>query len=339
MINEPPWTTAFAFAPYQAMKKSVLNVAVHPLEGRERVTRKFRAPRDAPGAPPRRVPVALRWCLPIGVVTFAALFTGVATGCSGRTFSELSDGSFGRDVEQGPNLGRDAERDAEHVSDPDAAAEDEGAGAVTCSPSRTVLVGDVLNARDLGGIALNETSTISCGGLYRGAPLSLTSEGCAHFSQLGIRTVIDLRIPSERTSSPNAACTEATSTAVLAPLPVPYNVSPADYIADLDTSDSIATIFGSVLSHPEAYPVYFHCTWGRDRTGVVAAIILLVLGASRDAIMQEYLLSQASVGAYPVSLTAVLDEIERRGGVVAYLLASGVSAEAVAQLRAQMTAL
>jgi hypothetical protein len=268
------------------------------------------------------------------------MLVAASTGCSGRTFAELPDSSLGRDVEHDPNLGRDAEQagDPDAASDPDAAA-DPDAGAATCSPSRPILVGDVLNARDLGGIAVNEKSTVACGGLYRGAPLSLTEIGCTHFSQLGIRTVIDLRIPSERTTSPNAPCTDLTSTAVLAPLPVPYNVSPADYIADLDTSDSIATIFGSVLSNPEAYPVYFHCTWGRDRTGVVSAIILLALGATRDAIMQEYLLSQTSVGAYPVSLTAVLDEIERRGGVVAYLLESGVSAEAVAQLRAHMTAL
>jgi Tyrosine phosphatase family len=66
---------------------------------------------------------------------------------------------------------------------------------------------------------------------------------------------------------------------------------------------------------------------------VLAAIILRALGASRANIMKEYLLSLATVGAYPDSLAAVLDTIERRGGIESYLRAAGVSDGALATLR------
>jgi hypothetical protein len=122
---------------------------------------------------------------------------------------------------------------------------------------------------------------------------------------------------------------------VLAPLPVPFQVSPENYVADLNTASSMATIFHT-LGDPSAYPIYMHCTWGRDRTGVVVAAILLALGASPAAIHAEYLLSLDSVGAYPESLQAVIDEVDAQGGVDTYLNELGVTPEEVAVLRAKL---
>lgn len=208
----------------------------------------------------------------------------------------------------------------------------------TCYPDRSVLSGDVVNARDLGGIALASGQTVACGALFRGSPLAqLGDTGCADCAALGIRTVVDLRIESERAAKPNAACVAEFANTVSAPLPVPYYVSAADYIADLDATPSIATLF-AVLGDSSAYPVYFHCTWGRDRTGIVAAVILLALGAARADVMADYLLSQSTVGAYPNSLQAALDEIDGRGGIEAYLGAAGVDSSQVAVLRARAIA-
>jgi hypothetical protein len=66
-------------------------------------------------------------------------------------------------------------------------------------------------------------------------------------------------------------------------------------------------------------------------------VILLALGASRDTILAEYLLSSNEVGAYPRSLEGALDEIERRGGVTAYLTQAGVSEQQLAALRTRAT--
>jgi protein tyrosine phosphatase (PTP) superfamily phosphohydrolase (DUF442 family) len=206
-----------------------------------------------------------------------------------------------------------------------------------CPPGQRILINEVLNARDLGGTSLGDGRSVACDQLYRGAAIaSLSAEGCAEFAGLGIRTVVDLRTPSERSSQPAAACVSQQARIVLAPMPIPYSVSPTDYIADLDATGSVLAAFGA-LGDAAAYPTYFHCTYGRDRSGVLAAVILLALGATRDAVMAEYELSVAGgVGAYPDSLQAVLDEIERRGGVEAYLASVGVSSSELAALRARL---
>jgi protein-tyrosine phosphatase len=199
---------------------------------------------------------------------------------------------------------------------------------------RWILTGHLDNARDLGGTPLGEGAAVAYGALFRGPPLAgLSAEGCDEVAALGIQTVIDFRTADERHVKPETACVFELAQLVEAPLPVPYNVSPADYIADLNATDSIAAVF-RLLADAEAYPIYMHCTWGRDRTGVVAAVILRALGASREDILHEYLHSQPSVGAYPLSLEATLDEIEARGGIASYLDAAGVSAEQLDTVRA-----
>ena len=45
------------------------------------------------------------------------------------------------------------------------------------------------------------------------------------------------------------------------------------------------------------YPVLIHCTSGKDRTGIVVAALLLVLGVPEELIIEEYLLSDGEVRA------------------------------------------
>jgi protein tyrosine phosphatase (PTP) superfamily phosphohydrolase (DUF442 family) len=213
---------------------------------------------------------------------------------------------------------------------------DAGSDDAACHKGRRILVDEILNARDLGGVPLRDAERVGCGALFRGPPLAaLTSAGCAEFAELGIRTVIDLRIDSESSAVPETVCVERQANLIRAPMPVPYDVSAAAYIADLDTTASVAAAFRA-LGDASAYPIYFHCTWGRDRTGVLGAVILLALGATRADILQEYLLSRGTVGAYPASLEAMLDEIERRGGIERYLSSAGITPEQVNALRAQV---
>ncbi len=199
-----------------------------------------------------------------------------------------------------------------------------------CVPNRPVLTQAVTNARDLGGTPLADDKAVACGSLYRGQPLRLTEAGCADAARLGVRTVLDLRMESERLSNPDASCVDAKL--VFAPLPIPYGLSAADYLNVLHETPSIAVAFHT-FGDPEAYPIYFHCTLGRDRTGIVGALLLLTLGASRETVMQEYLLSQPNVGASPASLDAVLDEVEQRGGVENVLRDVGITDGELAVMR------
>jgi protein-tyrosine phosphatase len=234
----------------------------------------------------------------------------------------------------------DAKVDSDDVGF-DSAAGDIGPDAESkmkrCASGRRVLTDEVVNARDIGGTPLENGATVACGLLFRGAMLSsLSQRGCDAFAQLGIRTVIDLRTPTERDSSPEAKCIQEWAKIVRAPLPTPYSVSPQDYLADLYTADSIAKAF-DVLGDPDAYPIYINCVHGRDRTGVVVAVILLALGATPDGVLAEYQLTrEAGLSSYPDSLQAVFDEIERLGGVERYLLQMGVTRDEIDTLRSQV---
>jgi hypothetical protein len=209
-------------------------------------------------------------------------------------------------------------------------------GVTSCSSSSWILVGAVPNARQLGGIPLVGGGVVACDSIYRGSSLaSLPSDRCGQFASMGIKTLIDLRSVDEQTSVPASCVTQHTSL-VSAPLPIPYSVSPADYLAILYTAPSMRTVF-AVLADRTAYPVYYYCLYGKDRTGVLTALILTALGASRQTIQDEYALSdEAGMISAPKSLEAVLDEIDRIGGIDAYFRVVGVPAEQVRALRANL---
>jgi len=228
---------------------------------------------------------------------------------------------------------------------PDSTAPDDG-GAVdgekmACRPGTWVLVDTLVNARDLGGSAVTGAMTngghVACGAIYRSAaPVGLSPQDCSRVAPLGIRTIIDLRTEAERSANPDSTCAVKQGAMVLAPMPIPYDVSPADYVADLNAKDSVAAVF-AVLADESAYPVDIHCVYGRDRTGVMSAIILLALGASADDVMTDYkLTAEAGLAVYPDSLAAVLSAIAQQGGIEAYLTSAGVTSESIARLRARL---
>jgi protein-tyrosine phosphatase len=257
----------------------------------------------------------------------AALLVALSSGCAWSNERECPAGPerscVQGSLQQAPSAVDGSAQDA-------AAERDAGLTA-----ERAILVGEVVNARDLGGTPLPDGAEVRRRVLFRGPPLvGLSPDGCAAVAALGVRTVIDLRTDDARAAAPNDPCVHDQANVIDAPLPIPYDVSPEDYVADLNTTDSIALAF-QALGDAEAYPIYFHCTWGRDRTGVLAAVILSALGADRGAIMDDYLLSRATVGAYPESLSAVLDELEQRGGIDAYLADAGIARAWVDTLRAR----
>lgn len=207
----------------------------------------------------------------------------------------------------------------------------------SCTLGAPVLAPELVNGRDLGGITTAQNGSLQCGQVYRSAaPSRLQESGCAGFKALGIKSVIDLRISSERANVPNSTCVEPQARTLLAPMPIPFNVSASDYLADLHADESVRTLF-STLGDDANYPVLFHCTYGRDRSGVAAALILLTLGVGRDEILADYQRTRnAGISTTPDSLSAALDEVERLGGVEAHLTSIGVTAESIAVLRRRL---
>jgi protein-tyrosine phosphatase len=196
--------------------------------------------------------------------------------------------------------------------------------------TRWVFKEDLRNARDLGGVPLEDGAVSAYGSVFRGPPLALSAAGCSELAELGINTVIDLRSPAERSSTPNADCVRASASVVLAPLSTSWDYD--NYITSSDGRAAVLKTF-QALGDPDAYPVYVHCTLGRDRTGAMAALILAALGATRSDIVNEYNLSRGSVGAYPNILEATLDTLDSLGGGESFLREIGVTQQQLETLR------
>jgi protein-tyrosine phosphatase len=76
--------------------------------------------------------------------------------------------------------------------------------------------------------------------------------------------------------------------------------------------------FFKLLSQPDVYPLLFHCSAGRDRTGVGAAMLLELLGVERQRIVTDFLASNSTFPHAPLKaeqLTPVFESIDDAGGI------------------------
>ena len=98
--------------------------------------------------------------------------------------------------------------------------------------------------------------------------------------------------------------------------------------------------FFSLLAERTVYPLLFHCSAGRDRTGVGAAMILATLGVERDVIIEDFLASNATFPNAPLAagqLRPVFDLIDEKGGVDEFMReVIGISAADLEAIRADL---
>jgi protein-tyrosine phosphatase len=83
--------------------------------------------------------------------------------------------------------------------------------------------------------------------------------------------------------------------------------------------------FFKLLAETDVYPLVFHCSAGRDRTGVGAAMLLELLGASRELIIADFLESNATFPKMPLTerqLEPIFSMIDESGGIENFLLDS-----------------
>lgn len=180
--------------------------------------------------------------------------------------------------------------------------------------SRTVNVPGVQNFRDLGGYPVYaQHKRIRWGMLYRSARIDLSQPATRDkLNHLGIRTVIDLRTPSE---SPLPADTLPGQPRVVH-IPIPVDCL-TDILADIDQQriqpDTIGRIVERINRHivaanapafrqmfdilldKENYPAVIQCSTGKGRTGIASALVLNALGVNDDDIMTDYRLSRFNI--------------------------------------------
>ncbi|WP_243229743.1 tyrosine-protein phosphatase [Microbacterium sp. CIAB417] len=159
------------------------------------------------------------------------------------------------------------------------------------------------NLRDLGGLALVDGGTTPFGRVYRsGRPETMTDAGWQALRDAGVRTVIDLRNAPERQrrdSDPAVSVGHADGVVIVhAPTEDPDDPEflsvcgpwldhPRSYGDNIRMyPERFAAVFSALAASPG--PVLFHCAGGRDRTGMVAAMLLALTGVEHDAILADY---------------------------------------------------
>ena len=176
---------------------------------------------------------------------------------------------------------------------------------------RRLPVEGTVNCRDLGGYQSADGRSVRWGRLYRSDSLAeLTDPGLELLMELGIKSICDLRDEAERAGKPNRDLSTTPLRAYAIPI-LPYR---SDEIIAGARQGSLSagevetrvceiyrrfvvdhaanfTRFFDLLLEPDALPLLFHCTSGRDRTGFATALILLVLGVPRQTIAEDYALS------------------------------------------------
>jgi len=227
------------------------------------------------------------------------------------------------------------------------------------------------NFRDLGGYRTESGDQVLTGAVFRADSLGkLSGADWEKFLGLGVATVIDLRYPWEIENKGRVPEAERFQYHNLSIEHRPYDqaaidpdVNPWRFLADRfaevieDGADEIRQVIEHLASAPG--PVVFHCTSGKDRTGLIAAFTLTLLGVPRSEVLADFALTELaterlaadwraanperelrwpSYGRAPaIVMDLVFADLEARyGSVEEYLTSAGLSVETVEQLRERL---
>ncbi|MBF6077602.1 tyrosine-protein phosphatase [Nocardia beijingensis] len=248
-------------------------------------------------------------------------------------------------------------------------------GESTAPQERWVEFAQIDNVRDLGGLPVRGGGATRFGVVYRSStPQNLTESDLAKLlGPIGLRTLIDLRLPDEVEREGYGLLAGADVRRVC----LPVRKSPQSSLAARDlvpdssrvdlvdlyekllagSADSIVAAVRLVVDSG-SHSVLFHCAAGKDRTGVLAAVLLDAVGVPPEAIAADYALTgermhrvrdrldalPSYTGLPPVStgILGVEAEVMGRflaklsadhGGAAEWLLRSGLTTAELVRLR------
>ncbi|HLR46585.1 MAG TPA: tyrosine-protein phosphatase [Deinococcales bacterium] len=237
---------------------------------------------------------------------------------------------------------------------------------------RLIRLDNVANLRDVGGYRTADGRRLRSGRLLRSASLHLLDEeGQEALINRGLRHVVDLRHDHELENAPNVFNGSATVNyqnvslfAGLAPERVPIGAIPTlaeMYVEILDHSQDL--IVRAVEPFSTGETTLVHCTAGKDRTGIIVALLLDLLGVDRETIVHDYALTDVyleplrdsfrefarengldmehyehMISCHPDYIRTFLDHLhERYGGAHAYLLQAGMTEGQLERIRQELT--
>jgi protein-tyrosine phosphatase len=203
-----------------------------------------------------------------------------------------------------------------------------GAGAGGSANQRHVALSGCFNFRDLGGYPTRDGGHLRWRRLFRADGLTKLDEtDCAALSELGLVTVIDLRTTSE--VDQRGRFPVETVEVDYHHLPLTESIPGTEDVPDWGTAEFVAARYTQLLSDGResiarsigllatetSLPAVFHCSAGKDRTGVLAAIVLGCLGVPDDVIIDDYALSAIGTARLMQSLREeyadAVEEVEK----------------------------
>ncbi|MET9487987.1 tyrosine-protein phosphatase [Nocardia sp. NPDC006630] len=234
---------------------------------------------------------------------------------------------------------------------------------------------EIDNVRDLGGLPVTGGGTTRFGMVFRSSTLQQAT--CEDLTQLleplGLRTVIDLRLPDEVEREGYGLFADAA--VHIANLPIRKSAQSSLAARDLvpdKTRVDLTDLYGQLLAgsgdhivaavrliiDPARRSVLFHCAAGKDRTGVLAAVLLDAVGVTAAAIADDYEITnqrmqrvrdrldalpsytglpQANTGILAISADVMLRFLENlhaeHGGAGTWLVSQGLTEAELHQLR------
>jgi protein-tyrosine phosphatase len=234
---------------------------------------------------------------------------------------------------------------------------------------RLIALEGAVNFRDLGGYTTVDGQHTRWRVMFRADGLGeLTEADLAIMRELGIRTVVDLRSGHEVEQSRfdvEAHPVTFHHFPFIKSLPNPedFERAPgflgAQYTEMLDEATSQIVGALTALAAPDARPAVFHCTAGKDRTGLLSALVLSLLGVPEETVVADYALSgeamarlraklivkypdgkllitdsDAIFSADPANMVALFAHLRARYGTVAHYAAEiGVPDDVISRLR------
>jgi protein-tyrosine phosphatase len=204
-------------------------------------------------------------------------------------------------------------------------------GTKTRISERRVQLEGSVNFRDLGGYRAKDGRRVKWGQVFRSDNLGrLTDRDVVYLQKMGIRRVCDFRTPAEIKKRPDRYPRGGHGKSLH--LPIRHGESdPADTFDRIKNGDidwmteefmingyiknveNFAPLWGTLfktLAEPSNRPLVFHCTGGKDRAGVAAALILLALDVPPQTVIRDHGLSNMYIAAV---LERIYGEIRTMG--------------------------
>ncbi len=171
----------------------------------------------------------------------------------------------------------------------------------------------ILNFRDAGGLRTTGGLVMRKGLIYRSAnPDKVNKKDIKKLKGLGIKTIADLRDPSEFSSGkakiPGIKIInlplkfESVTRQRLRPL-LKRNYDPEGinrelngiYVEIVDAVRPVLSTIAAMISEPDNTPLLIHCQAGKDRTGILIALLQMIADVDREEIIRDYLTSNDSL--------------------------------------------